>query len=108
MEEILNKKIGVLGGGQLGKMLCQAAAPMGIQLHIMDKLKSFPAGMVTPSFYEGDIQDYHDVMAFGKEMDILTIEIEGVHTAALKELELKGKVVYPQPHIVELIKDKGR
>lgn len=107
MEELLNKKIGVLGGGQLGKMLCQASATLGIQLHVMDKSKSFPAGLVAPSFYEGDIQNYNDVMSFGKDKDILTIEIEGVHTGALKELESLGKLVFPQPHIVEMIKDKG-
>ena len=107
MNSYLGQKIGVLGGGQLGKMLCQAASPMGIQLHILDEHKNFPAGQVAPLFTEGSFKDYDAVIEFGKEMDIITIEIEAVNTDALLELEKMGKQVYPQPSIVSLIKDKG-
>ncbi|NNF32892.1 MAG: 5-(carboxyamino)imidazole ribonucleotide synthase [Saprospiraceae bacterium] len=107
MNSYLDQKIGVLGGGQLGKMLAQAASPMGIQLYILDKDKNFPAGQVAPHFTEGNFNDYDDVMAFGADKDIITIEIEAVNTDALVELEKMGKKVYPQPSIVSLIKDKG-
>lgn len=107
MNSYLDQKIGVLGGGQLGKMLAQAASPMGIQLYILDKDRSFPAGQVAPHFTEGNFKDYDDVMAFGSDKDIITIEIEEVNTDALVDLEKMGKKVYPQPSIVSLIKDKG-
>jgi 5-(carboxyamino)imidazole ribonucleotide synthase len=108
MNSYLDQKIGVLGGGQLGKMLAQAASPMGIQLYILDKDRNFPAGQVAPHFTEGDFNDYGDVMAFGADKDIITIEIEAVNTDALVDLEKMGKKVFPQPSIVSLIKDKGK
>jgi 5-(carboxyamino)imidazole ribonucleotide synthase len=107
MKSYLNQKIGVLGGGQLGKMLCQAASPMGINLHIMDAAPTFPAGLVAPQFTQGDFNNYDDVLRFGREMDIITIEIENVNTDALIKLTEMGKKVYPQAPIIKLIKDKG-
>ena len=107
-QQILNKKIGILGGGQLGKMLCIAGAPMGINISVLDQKRDFPAGSVTPFFTEGSFLNYHDVMSFGKNLDIITIEIENVNTDALKDLELLGKKVYPQPGVIEMIKDKGK
>jgi len=104
---MINKKIGILGGGQLGKMLCQAASKMSLNIHILDQARSFPAGQICSHFTEGDFKDPEAVLAFGKEMDLLTIEIEAVNTDALKELSAEGKDVYPQPEIVEIIKDKG-
>ena len=107
MKSYLNQKIGVLGGGQLGKMLCQAASPMGINLYILDAAPTFPAGLVAPQFTQGDFNNYDDVLNFGKDKDIITIEIENVNTDALVKLTLMGKKVYPQAPIIELIKDKG-
>lgn len=104
---MINQKIGVLGGGQLGKMLCQAASELGIRLHILEKDDSFPAAGVCPDMTYGDFKNYDDVMAFGKDKDILTVEIEAVNTEALKELEQSGVKVFPQPHLLDLIKDKG-
>lgn len=103
----LSKKIGVLGGGQLGKMLCEAGLPWHIDLCLMDGSIDFPAGPYTSNFFEGNFQNYEDVMAFGKDKDVLTIEIESVNTRALRDLEKMGKEVFPQPHIIELIQDKG-
>lgn len=107
MEGYVNKKIGVLGGGQLGKMLCQAAHPMGIKLHVMDQSDNYPTAAVTPFFTEGNFQNHKDVVSFGRDKDILTIEIENVDTTALHYLEKNGIKVYPQPEIIDLIKDKG-
>jgi 5-(carboxyamino)imidazole ribonucleotide synthase len=100
-------KIGIIGGGQLGKMLAEAASPLSLDISIMDVDRSFPAGKVCTQFFEGDFSNYTDVMRFGEKMDVITIEIETIDTEALKELEKMGKKVWPQPHIIELIKDKG-
>lgn len=104
---MLNKKIGVLGGGQLGKMMCQAVSEMDIRLHLLEQNDSFPAASVCPDMTWGDFKNYDDVMAFGADKDILTVEIEAVNTEALHELEKQGKEVYPQPAILDMIKDKG-
>lgn len=104
---MINKKIGILGGGQLGKMLCQAASKMSLDISILDKDKSFPAGQICSKFKEGDFKDHKSVMDFGAQMDLITIEIEAVNTDALKELSNEDIDVYPQPNIVEIIKDKG-
>lgn len=104
----LKQKIGILGGGQLGKMLCQAGSKMGLDLHILEKDHSFPAAQVCPSFTCGDITNYDDVMRFGANMDIITIEIENVNVDALIELQSEGKKVYPQPEALKIIKDKAK
>ncbi len=100
-------RIGVLGGGQLGKMLAQEASKLDIELTFLDKSKDFPAGKVSPLFVEGDFNDYDTVMRFGKNYDIITIEIEHVNLQALFDLERSGKKVFPQPHILQMIQDKG-
>ena len=101
------QKIGILGGGQLGKMLCLAAAEWDLKTYVLDASPDFPAGQVCTGFVAGDFNNYDDVLAFGRDMDILTIEIEHVNTDALRELERLGKVVHPAPHALGIIKDKG-
>ena len=101
------KKIGVLGGGQLGKMLCLAAANWDFKICILDASPDYPAGPVCSEFTTGDFNNYDDVMAFGQDKDILTIEIEHVNTDALRDLEKAGKKVCPAPAILDIIKDKG-
>lgn len=103
----LNKKIGILGGGQLGRMIIQEAINYNISLHILDK-KGSPCDGLTPHFIVGDIQNYNDVIEFGKDLDVLTIEIENVNVEALYQLEKEGVDVYPQPKVIELIQDKGK
>ena len=100
-------KIGILGGGQLGKMLYQAASPWALDVHILDRSKTFPAARVCPSFHIGDFTDYDDVLTFGRQMDLITIEIESVNVEALLQLEREGVMVYPQPSILNIINDKG-
>ena len=101
------QKIGVLGGGQLGKMLCIAAAPFDFKLYILEKNTDCPAAMVCAEVTAGDFSKYEDVIAFGQDKDVITIEIEHVNTDALKALEEMGKVVHPAPAALEIIKDKG-
>ncbi len=101
------QKIGVLGGGQLGKMLCLAAAEWDFKTYILDASPDYPAGQVCSEFTAGDFNVYDDVLAFGRDKDILTIEIEHVNTDALRELERLGKTVHPSPRALDLIKDKG-
>jgi len=104
---MIDKKIGILGGGQLGKMLCQEASKLGVRLNILEKDDSFPAAGVCPDFVYGDFKNYDDVLSFGRQMDVITVEIEAVNTEALHELVKEGKEVYPQPQLLDLIKDKG-
>ncbi|RMF30598.1 MAG: 5-(carboxyamino)imidazole ribonucleotide synthase [Bacteroidetes bacterium] len=105
--DFLRTKVGVLGGGQLGRMLCQAAQPWNLPLAVLDRRRSYPAGGVAGRFVEGDFTDFDDVLAFGQELDVLTIEIENVNVEALKRLEAEGVRVYPQPEALATIKDKG-
>ncbi len=104
---IFNKKIGILGGGQLGKMLGQAGSPWDLNLHFLDKSNSFPAANHVPNFHIGDFTDYDDVLQFGREMDVISIEIEKVNLEALVELENLGKCVIPSSQVVRTIRDKG-
>ena len=83
-------KLGILGGGQLGKMICLAAAPWHLKIHILDKDDSFPAARYCDTFISGDFRRYEDVMAFGQSVDIITIEIESVNLEALHDLKKDG------------------
>ncbi len=105
---IQNYKVGVLGGGQLGKMLCLTAGNWDLEIHILDKDKTLSAASnYCHTFHTGDFNNYDDVVRFGSQMDIVTIEIEHVNIEALKKIESDGVIVIPQPTIVEIIKDKG-
>lgn len=100
-------KVGVLGGGQLGRMLFQASLDLDIHLYFMDPAINAPCSRVSTHFEQGQLSDYDSVYNFGKDKDVVTIEIEHVNTKALKQLEQEGVSVFPQPHIIELIQDKG-
>lgn len=101
------KKIGILGGGQLGRMLCLAAGPWDYKLCVLDAAPDYPAGQYCAEFTSGDFNNYADVIAFGQDKDILTIEIEHVNTQALHELAKQGKTIHPHPAALDIIKDKG-
>lgn len=101
------KKVGVLGGGQLGKMMAMAAANWHIPIYFLDPVENASSKFYCHGFKNGDFRNYEDVYSFGKDMDILTIEIEHVSISALKDLEKLGVKVFPQPHILEMIQDKG-
>ena len=99
-------KIGVLGGGQLGRMLIQEAINYNLQVEVIDPDENAPCKAIAHKFTHGKLTDYDTILNFGREHDLLTIEIENVNTDALKQLESEGVKVFPQPDIIELIKNK--
>jgi 5-(carboxyamino)imidazole ribonucleotide synthase len=101
-----DKKVGILGGGQLGAMLIRSAVDLGLDISVMDGSAEAPCARYTSAFKQGSLMDYDAVMAFGENLDVLTIEIEAVSVQAMKDLEAKGVKVYPSPQVVELIQDK--
>jgi len=101
-----NLKLGILGGGQLGRMLIQAAIDFNLYVKVVDKSANSPCKGLAHEFVQGDFTDYDTVYAFGKGCDLITIEIENVNAAALKTLQAEGKRVFPDPAIIELIQDK--
>jgi len=103
----INNRIGILGGGQLGKMLTLAAANWHLPMYILEKSNQFSAGRLATRFVQGDFKDYEDVYFFGKNTDILTIEIEHVNTEALHQLVKEGVIIHPAPAQLDIIKDKG-
>lgn len=100
-------KLGILGGGQLGKMMALAVGNWHLPIYFLDQSKDFPAGPYGMGFTEGNFKDYDDVYAFGKDKDVLSIEIEHVNTDALLALEAEGVVIHPAPKQLNIIKDKG-
>ena len=102
-----DKRIGILGAGQLGKMLALAAANWGLKYYALDRSADFPAAPYCTGFTKGSFKDFDDVYRFGKNMDVLSIEIEHVNTEALFALEKQGITVHPNPTALNTIKDKG-
>lgn len=98
--------IGILGGGQLGKMLLSTTRQWDIQTKVMDPSFEAPARLACNRFVQGDLMDYEAVVAFGKDIDILTIEIENVNADALAHLEKQGVRVYPQAQVLKIIQNK--
>ncbi|GAB3928931.1 5-(carboxyamino)imidazole ribonucleotide synthase [Mucilaginibacter myungsuensis] len=100
-------KLGILGGGQLGRMLIQQAINYNVTVKILDPDPEAPCRKLCDEFSVGSLGDYETVYKFGKTVDLLTIEIEKVNVDALEQLEKEGVVVYPQSRIIRLIQDKG-
>lgn len=98
--------LGVLGGGQLGRMLIQSAINYNQDIHILDPDPNAPCKDIAQQFQVGSLKDFDTVYAFGKNCDVITVEIEAVNTDALQKLAEEGKKVFPQPHILKLIQDK--
>ena len=101
-----NLSIGILGGGQLGKMLTDVTRKWDIRTHILDSNAEAPAKNSCYRFVQGDLMDYETVLNFGKEVEVLTIEIEHVNIDALYELEKAGVLVYPKPATLDIIQNK--
>lgn len=99
-------KIGILGGGQLGRMLLQAAANYPVETFIMENDEECPAAHLCHHFTKGDIKDFNAVYNFGKGLDAITIEIENVNVEALEKLEGEGVKIYPKPSVLKTIKNK--
>jgi 5-(carboxyamino)imidazole ribonucleotide synthase len=102
-----NLRLGILGGGQLGRMFIQEAINYDVHVHSLDPDPNAPCKSIAHEFTVGSLTDYETVLAFGKDKDVITIEIENVNIEALSLLEKEGKKVFPQPHIIKTIQDKG-
>src|SRR5690606_20645168 len=100
-------QLGVLGGGQLGRMLIQEAINYNVNVHILDPDKNAPCRKLCNRFECVSLSDFETVYNFGKDLDMITIEIEKVNVDALEKLENEGVIVYPQSRIIRLIQDKG-
>ena len=100
-------RIGVLGGGQLGRMMIQAAVDLDVRVEVMDSSIDAPCSGLTHRFVCADFNDADAVFDFGKDLDVITIELENVSVEGLKRLENSGVRVVPKPHHIELIQDKG-
>jgi 5-(carboxyamino)imidazole ribonucleotide synthase len=99
-------KAGILGGGQLGRMLLQAAINYPVETFVMENDAACPAAHLCHHFTKGDITNFDDVYNFGKGLDVLTIEIENVNEDALQKLEDEGVKVFPKPAALKIIKNK--
>jgi 5-(carboxyamino)imidazole ribonucleotide synthase len=104
--KITSMKAGILGGGQLGRMLLQAAANYTVETFVLENDPHCPAAHLCHHFVLGDITNFDDVYAFGKKVDVLTIEIENVNIEALEKLEAEGVKVIPKPSAIKIIKNK--
>lgn len=100
-------RVGVLGGGQLGRMMLQAAANWDVRVEVMDPAEDAPCRYLTHRFVQGDLMDADAVFAFGKRCDVVTIEIEHVSVEGLRRLREAGVRVVPDPDHLALIQDKG-
>ena len=100
------KKVGILGGGQLGRMLLQAAINYPVETFVMENDAECPSAHLCHHFTKGDIKNFDDVYNFGKGLDAITIEIESVNEAALEKLESEGVHIYPKPAALKIIKNK--
>ncbi len=102
-----NFKLGILGGGQLGKMLLTETQKLNIQTFILENSKESPCFKISKNFILGDWKDFNTVYQFGKDKDVLTVEIEHINIDALEKLSKEGVKVYPQPSVLKIIQNKG-
>jgi 5-(carboxyamino)imidazole ribonucleotide synthase len=100
-------KLGILGGGQLGKMMLSETRKWDIQTFVLDPSEDAPCKLACNQFFQGDLMDFETVYQFGKQVNILTFEIELVNVDALEKLEFEGIQVYPSPKTLRKIQNKG-
>ncbi len=103
-----NLKFGILGGGQLGRMLIQAGFDINLQPSVLDPDPDAPCAAFTKDFVVGNLTEKQHVYNFGKGKDLLTIEIENVNVDALFQLEEEGVKIFPQPRVIRIIQNKSR
>ena len=99
--------LGILGGGQLGKMLLYETRKFDIRTVVLDPSAEAPSRIACDEFTQGELMDYETVLSFGRKADVITFEIEGVNVEALEKLEAEGKKVYPSSQTLKRIQDKG-
>ncbi|MFD0993289.1 5-(carboxyamino)imidazole ribonucleotide synthase [Tenacibaculum geojense] len=102
-----NFKLGVLGGGQLGRMLLSETQKFDVYTAILDSSETAPCAKICNEFHQGDLLDFDTVYNFGKKVDVLTIEIENVNIEALEKLEKEGLTIYPKPRNIKTIQNKA-
>jgi 5-(carboxyamino)imidazole ribonucleotide synthase len=109
MEKLVTSeiKLGIIAGGQLGKMLVLAASNWNVKTFVLDKDDHCPASSSCTFLFKGDQLNYDDVYRFGLLVDVLTLELENVNIDALKKLKQEGKRIFPDPEKLEIIQDKG-
>lgn len=109
MEKLVTSglRLGIVAGGQLGKLLALAASNWDVKTIVMDRDPHCPASSCCTEFFRGDPMDFDDVVQFGRTVDVLTLEVEQVNTDALKALRKEGVIVLPDPASIEIIQDKG-
>ncbi len=100
-------RLGILGGGQLGRMLIQQSVNYNVSVRVLDPDENAPCKKLCDKFVIGSLADFDTVYNFGRQLDMLTIEIEKVNVDALQRLEDEGVLVFPQPRIIRIIQDKG-
>jgi 5-(carboxyamino)imidazole ribonucleotide synthase len=100
-------RLGILGGGQLGRMFIQEAVNYDVRVSVLDPSADAPCAAIAHTFVQGNFADYDDVYAFGKTVDLLTIEIEHVNVEALERLRDEGLTICPDPDVLRIIRDKG-
>ncbi len=106
MKYLIIMKVGILGGGQLGRMLLQAAANYTVETFVLENDAECPSAHLCHHFTKGDITNFNEVYSFGKGLDAITIEIENVNIEALEKLAQEGVKVYPSPAVIRIIKNK--
>lgn len=99
--------LGILGGGQLGRMFIQEAISLDMHIAVLDPDSNAPCSLLANTFVQGNFKDFDTVLNFGRSVDLLTIEIEQVNVDALFQLESEGVAVFPQSAVIKIIKDKA-
>ena len=99
--------LGMIGGGQLGRMFIQESTNFDVHVHVLDPDENAPCKSLATSFTKGSLTDYDAVLNFGSDKDVITVEIENINIEALEVLEKQGKKVFPQPNVLRIIQDKG-
>ena len=109
MEDILNSslKLGIVGGGQLGRLLAEKASRWNVEVSFLDGDTEAPAKIICNNFQQGSINSYDDVLNFGKGLDFVTIESDSVNADALIALDKQGVKTYPKGEVLKIIQNKG-
>ena len=107
MQQLQAIKIGILGGGQLGRMLLQKAIDLDLHISVLDPDEDAPCRYICKEFFHGSFTDYDAVYNFGKQFNLITIEIENVNVEALERLEKEGVKVHPSSAVIKTVQDKG-
>jgi len=100
-------RLGMVGGGQLGRMFIQSAIDFDVHVHALDPDPNAPCKDIAHSFTVGSLNDFDTLYAFGSDKNVITVEIENVCIEALEKLENEGVRVFPQPRVLRIIRDKG-